>query len=198
MLGSNSADTAGNRIKARTKESSSPGTASGAPRRRRPTILTDRPTSPRWCRGPTTTSARPSRRALPQTRSLPTVRLSTCTASPTSRRRCGNRRERGPARRRHPLCLRHAGRRPWRRANTGGPGGLADGAKLLGQLRQDGRSERIGTANLAAPRRRQGSNLRLPARWFRGCRARSPESAVGRDRESHGVGKRDDSAVARQ
>ena len=35
-----------------------------------------------------------------------------------------------------------------------------------------------GPANLAAPRRRQGPNLRFPARWHRGRRARSPESTA--------------------
>ena len=95
MLGSNSADTAGNRIKARTKEEFFARYDQWSARRRRPTIPTARPTSPRWCRGPTTTLVRPSRRASPQTPSLPTVRLSICICSRTSRQRCGNSYERG-------------------------------------------------------------------------------------------------------
>ena len=71
------------------RRSCSPGTASGAPRQRRPTILTDRLSSPRWWRGPMTTSVRPSQRALPRMPSPPTVRPSITIVSPTSRARCG-------------------------------------------------------------------------------------------------------------
>ena len=65
----------------------------------------------------------------------------------------------GPARRRNRLCVRHAVGRPGRYADGRGSGGLPDGAKLLGQLRQDRRPERSGSADVAASRCRQGSNL---------------------------------------
>ena len=44
-------------------------------------------------------------------------------------------------------------------ADGRGSGGLPDGAKLLGQLRQDRRPERSGPADVAASRCRQGSDL---------------------------------------
>ena len=96
LAGSNSADTAGNRVRAAPRTSCARGTASGATRRRRPTILTARPTSPRWCRGPTTTSARPSRRGSQRARSLPTVRPSTSTFLVRRDVRCGKRYARAP------------------------------------------------------------------------------------------------------
>jgi hypothetical protein len=48
MLGSNSADTAGNRIRATTKEHSSPVSGSGPLKRKPPTIPMERPNWPRW------------------------------------------------------------------------------------------------------------------------------------------------------
>jgi para-nitrobenzyl esterase len=83
LAGSNSADTAGNRIKAASKDELFGRFGSGGSRQKRPTILTDRRTSPRWCRGPMTTSARPSQRGSPQTRSQPMGRQRTSIVSPT-------------------------------------------------------------------------------------------------------------------
>ena len=137
--------------------SSSPGSASGAPRRRRPTIPTERPSSPRWCRGPTTTSARPSRRASPPMRSRPTGRPPICTGSRTSRARCGNRCE--PGRRTAAKSGSSSARsaaRPGLDALARRSGGLPDGAELLGQLRQDRRPERCRSAAVAAARRQEG------------------------------------------
>ena len=48
---------------------------------------------------------------------------------------------------------------PGRDADGRGSGGLPDGAKLLGQLRQDRRPERSGSPNVATSRRRQRPNL---------------------------------------
>ena len=94
---------------------------------------------------------------------------------------------RRPARRRDLLCLRYAGGRPGRRAVARGSGGLPDGAKLLGQLRQDGRPERSGPAELAASRSQEGPHLRFPARWHRGRRSRFAESATGCDAEGYRI-----------
>ena len=84
----------------------------------------------------------------------------------------------GPARRRNRLCVRHAGGRPWRRADARGSGRGPDGAELLGQLRQDRRPEWCGPPGLAASRPRQGPDLRFPARWLCGRRPRRPEGAA--------------------
>ncbi len=62
-----------------------------------------------------------------------------------------------------------------------GSGGLPDGPELLGQLRQDRRPEWCRPADLATPRSRQGPDLRFPAGWLRGRRPRSAESAARRD-----------------
>jgi para-nitrobenzyl esterase len=83
LLGSNSADTAGNRIRAASKDELFARFGKWSAQARRPTILTDRPSSPPLCRGPMTTSVRPSRRASPQTRSRPTVRPSISIARST-------------------------------------------------------------------------------------------------------------------
>ena len=70
----------------------------------------------------------------------------------------GNASGRDTARRRNRLRLRHLGRRRlWTATTTSdrrGSGGLTDGARLLGQLRQDRRSEWCGLADLAALRSR--------------------------------------------
>jgi excisionase family DNA binding protein len=47
--------------------------------------------------------------------------------------------------------------------DAAGSGGLSDGAKLLGQLRQERRSEWCGIARLAALRSEQGFDLRFPS-----------------------------------
>ena len=70
-------------------------------------------------------------------------------------------------------------------ADARGSGGLPDGAKLLGQLRQDGRPERCGPADLATSRPQEGSDLRFPARWLCGRRSRSAKGAARRDAEEH-------------
>ena len=51
--------------------------------------------------------------------------------------------------------------RPGRRANGGRSGGLPHGAGLLGQLRQERRPERIRSAKVAAPRGRGRADLRV-------------------------------------
>ena len=66
-----------------------------------------------------------------------------------------------------------------------GSGGLADGAELLGQLRQDRRPERCGPPGLATARPQEGRDLRFPARWHCGRRPRSPQGAARRDAAEH-------------
>ena len=68
--------------------------------------------------------------------------------------------------------------RPGRRAVARGSGRLPDGAKLLGQLRQDRRPEWCGPAGLAASRSQQGSDLRFPSRWLGRRGPGCPESAA--------------------
>ena len=59
---------------------------------------------------------------------------------------------RRPARRRNLICLRYAGGRPGSAAVGRRSGGFPHGAKLLGQLRQERRPERCGPAELATSR----------------------------------------------
>ena len=89
---------------------------------------------------------------------------------------------RDPAWRRNRLRVRHIGYR-WLRAattpaDTPGSGRLSCGAKLLGQLRQDRRSEWCGLADLAALRSEQGFDLRFPSRWHGRRGSGSLESAA--------------------
>src|SRR5205814_3567642 len=106
--------------------------------------------------------------------SLPVLLRSACDAGNVSRR--------GTARRRNRVRVRHFGHR-WLRAATttadsSGSGGLSDGAKLLGQLRQDRRSEWCWLAGLAALRSEQGFDLRFPPRWLGQRGSGSLESAA--------------------
>ena len=91
------------------------------------------------------------------------------------------------------LRIRHFGYRMLRAAATSadnpGSGGLSDGAKLLGQLRQDRRSEWCGLAGLAALRSEQGFDLRFPSRWLGWRGSGSLESAAGRDAVGHRIGE---------
>ena len=180
MLGSNSADTAGNRIRRLPRSSCSPGSASGAPRRRRPTIPTDRRIWPRWYRGRTTTSARPSRPASPRVPSRPTVRPSISTGSPTFRLRCGNGCGRG------------------HRTAAKSPSCSAPGAPRLGppppspedqavsrmaqsywvNFAKTGDPNGAGLPGLAASRSQQGFDLRFPSRWHGRRDSGSLESAA--------------------
>ncbi len=57
-------------------------------------------------------------------------------------------------------------------------GGLAHGAELLGQLRQDRRPERNGPPGLAPARSEEGRDLRLPARRLCGGRPGRAQSAA--------------------
>ena len=70
------------------------------------------------------------------------------------RRDAGAVAERSAARRRNPVCVRNVGRQPGAlpdaHPDARGPGGRPDGQHLLGQLRQDGRSEWSGPAEMAA------------------------------------------------
>ena len=100
---------------------------------------------------------------------------------------------RDTARRRNRLRVRHLGYR-WLRAATTtadspGSGGLSNGAKLLGQLRQERRSEWCGLAGLAALRSEQGFDLRFSSRWLGRRDSGSLESAAGRDAVGHRIGK---------
>ena len=83
---------------------------------------------------------------------------------------------RRPARRRNRVRLRHARRRPGAGfdALARGSGGLADGAELLGQLRQDRRPERCRPSGLAAARPEEGPDLRIPAGRLRRAPAPIP------------------------
>ena len=54
------------------------------------------------------------------------------------------------------------------RSDARGPGGRPDGQHLLGQLRQDGRPQWSGPAEMAALRSQQGRDPRVPARRFAG------------------------------
>ena len=186
LVGSNSADTAGNRIKAATKDELFARFGRWSAQAKAaydPDGSTELAT---WCRGPMTTSARPSRRASPRMPSPPTVRPPISIASPTSRARCG--RSCAPAPRtaaKSVLSSVHSGRAGRLDALARGSGGLPDGAELLGQLRQDRRPERCGPAGLATTRSQEGRDLRFPARWLCGRRPRSAQSAARRDATEH-------------
>jgi para-nitrobenzyl esterase len=96
LVGSNSADTAGNRIRSTTKDELFARFGQWSAQAKAATILTDRPSSPRSCHEPMTTSARPSPPASPRTHSRPTARPSICIGSLTWRVRGGNNCERAP------------------------------------------------------------------------------------------------------
>ena len=171
MLGSNSADTAGNRIRATSKEQffarfgqwSAQAKAAYDPDGSKDlaTLVAEGKQRLRPGRSRLVSQRAPSRQ---------TVRPSISTGSPTFRQRCGNVSRRDTARRRNRLRLRHLGhcdvRAATTAADTPGSGGLSDGAELLGQLRQDRRSEWCGLAGLAALRSQQGFDLRFPSRWL--------------------------------
>ena len=81
-----------------------------------------------------------------------------------------------------PYVFDTLGAGPGRHPDAPGPGGRPDGQHLLGQLRQDGRPEWSGPAEMAASRSQQERDPRVPARRLAGRRPRSLESAAGRDR----------------
>lgn len=87
MLGSNSADTAGNRI--RVRSSCGLTSASGAQRQRPPTIPTERKVLQRWYRRLTMISGKPNRLASQRVRSPKAVRPSISIGSPMCRQECG-------------------------------------------------------------------------------------------------------------
>jgi len=165
MLGSNSADTAGNRIRLGPRTSSSPGTASGAPKRGGLRSRWDNRFCPMVSRANRFRSGR--NRALAATRSLPTVARSICT-----------------------VLVCQAAMRTARRGSARGEisfvfGTLSDGpavrqhedlavcgwSKLLGQLRKKGdQTDRVCRLGRVTSRQRQISIFR---RWFRGRRVRT-------------------------
>ena len=191
LLGSNSADTAGNRIRATTKEQLFARFGQWSAQAKAaydPDGSTDLATLvSQGQRRLRPGRAGPLRRE--RLRGQRFARLS-ATGSPTFRLRCGNRCGRGPrtaAKSAIVFGTLSAGRGG--DADARGSGGLPDGAKLLGQLRQDRRPEWCGPAGLAASRSQQGSDLRFPARWLGGRGPRSPESAARRDADGHRIGE---------
>ena len=160
MLGSNSADTAGNRVRARTKEEFFARYGQWSAEAKAaydPDGTTELPTMVSRANDDFG-QAEPARFAANAFAAngspVYLYRLLLC-ADLDAGTDAGGR----SARRRNRLCVRHAVRRPRRYADGRGPGGFPDGAKLLGQLRQDWRSERSGSAHVAASRCWQRSNL---------------------------------------
>jgi carboxylesterase type B len=181
LLGSNSADTAGNRIRATTKDeiwAVECASQSGVRPRRH-----GRPAG----------DDREGQRRLRPGRAGPLCRECVCgqrlagLSLPVLLRpggHAGTLAGRGSARRRDRLRVRYPVARTRLGVDARGSSRLAHGPELLGQLREDRRSERCRPAGVAPSRSQEGCDLRLPPRWLRGCRPRSAEGAARR----HAVG----------
>ena len=192
MLGSNSADTAGNRVKATTKEQLFARFGQWSAQAKAaydPDGSTDLATLVARANDDFG-QAEPARFAASAFAAngspVYLYRFSYVQTAMRERLRTGS-----PARRRNRLRVRHAGHAQAsgrHSADCPGPGGLSDGAKLLGQLRQDRRSEWCGLADLASLRSEEGFDLRFPSRWLGRRGPGSLESATRRDAVSHRIG----------